>query len=608
MLKLEHLNVTFSLNCLSSNLPHNMTYRIVNGLSSYLTPRLDQFNILHLRPLEFYLVHFFLILHERRTESKLFYNELYGNLELDSLFADLLNDYLNFFFPVNDRNLNFPSFSTTFNSNSSVPLSNHHHHHYHHHHNYRQSLLKRFVLTPLGQHTYDDSIAINESDRVNDMQKVDTFIRLLTECLIYTFIDPTSTSLGSKRIQMESKLHSQSKISPLEIADPKQYLANIETVFALSMILKHIHLFSNAFISIDLKDQSLTTTMTSTSSSSSTFLTNKSESSFSIDELRLNCFTLYLRKPFFEFLSFHVENWPLGPSIKWIIELWLVYVQPWRFNNNNYIIDNNKSTVNDIRLKCFNNSTFNFVIDNYLMYVNVYQLIIKRYLIIDLTNSDNLDLLNRILTTMNLLQPEIKTIDDLFAKTQSHFYQRNHLNNRIKVWNEPINHQTKMDMNQSIIKIFNDFNSDMITFRSLYSEDNYKLITNLFEIIVNDKNLIQSFINDSKAKSNKDNFIISFMKLLFVDNYNDCSNNKSNSNTLNSTNSTEVIKKIDQVLKSIELFYEIEENKSCNTDSIQQKLTTKNVTNTTNHPVPDSELAQNGITFKLSPKGRFQVN
>ena len=35
--------------------------------------------------------------------------------------------------------------------------------------------------------------------------------------------------------------------SPVKLNDPKQYLANMETVFALSMILKHFHLFSNAY-------------------------------------------------------------------------------------------------------------------------------------------------------------------------------------------------------------------------------------------------------------------------------------------------------------------------------------------------------------------------
>ena len=94
---------------------------------------------------------------------------------------------------------------------------------------------------------------------------------------------------------------------------------------------------------------------------------------------------MYLRKPFYKFFQFHLEHWPLTPSVKWIIEAWLTYIQPWKF-----------LTVNN-QIKTFN-FTSEFIKDNLLIYTDIYQLILKRYCIIDLTNEDNLIILHRILS------------------------------------------------------------------------------------------------------------------------------------------------------------------------------------------------------------------
>lgn len=108
-----------------------------------------------------------------------------------------------------------------------------------------------------------------------------------------------------------------------------------------------------------------------------------------INSLSLSCirnlFKVYLRKPFYKFFQFHFEHWPLTPSIKWIIELWLTYIQPWKFlQSNNQIKSSNLRS--------------DFIENNFLIYTDIYQLIIKRYCIFDLTKEDNLTILHRILS------------------------------------------------------------------------------------------------------------------------------------------------------------------------------------------------------------------
>ncbi len=258
--RLDSMSFTFSLE--TSSLPPNLKYRIENGLS-YLSSKVDAFNVLNLTALEFYLIHFLLVLYETKSNSRRLYNDKYGNIELDSVYADLFNDYLNFFLPVNERDVNFPTFTDPrqakqdLSSSSLIPSHNKHH----------TSLLRHVVQKSVTE----DSISIlNEPDTISDMKKIDTFIRLFVDVLVNSFADTSEqqfVSLVNKNNQYSDnsisgilnetsttasksflpKNLSFSSHSPVKLNDPKIFLANIETVFALSMTLKHFHLFSNAF-------------------------------------------------------------------------------------------------------------------------------------------------------------------------------------------------------------------------------------------------------------------------------------------------------------------------------------------------------------------------
>ncbi len=98
-------------------------------------------------------------------------------------------------------------------------------------------------------------------------------------------------------------------------------------------------------------------------------------------------FKVYLRRPFYRFFQFHFEHWTLTPSFKWLIETWLTYIQSWKF-----------AQINN-QMKSFN-QTSEFIKENFLIYSEIYQLIVKRYCIIDLTNEDNLIVLHRIFSVI----------------------------------------------------------------------------------------------------------------------------------------------------------------------------------------------------------------
>lgn len=92
-------------------------------------------------------------------------------------------------------------------------------------------------------------------------------------------------------------------------------------------------------------------------------------------------FKAYWRNSFYNFFQFHFENLPFTANLRWFVELWFTYVQPWKFNGQS----------GGDRL------TFEFIKDNYLIYNDIYQLVLRRFCLCDFTNEENLQILSQIL-------------------------------------------------------------------------------------------------------------------------------------------------------------------------------------------------------------------
>lgn len=170
------------------------------------------------------------------------------------MFGDLLNDYLNYFLPINERDVNFPA---SIDSNKiKEPLSTSSPIHPQRRH--QPSLFKRVIQKSL-INTDDLSMIGETSDRIGDMRKIDLFLRLINEFLIYPFTDMSTGQTQNLKFSQDFKSSSFispitnfnspqiSSSSPLKYNDPIQYLTNLEIVFALSMVLKHSHFFCDAF-------------------------------------------------------------------------------------------------------------------------------------------------------------------------------------------------------------------------------------------------------------------------------------------------------------------------------------------------------------------------
>lgn len=171
------------------------------------------------------------------------------------MYAELLNDYLNFFLPITEREVNFPCFANQTQQTLKPVHSTFHRLHS------QPSLFKRVIQKSSNPDGDLASILTTQNDRVGEMKKIDTFLCLINELLILPFTD-ISTQIQTisytenttdhntdfnKQTTLIKKTFSPSS-SPSKYDDCYQHnLCNLEIVFALAMILKHSHFFSNAF-------------------------------------------------------------------------------------------------------------------------------------------------------------------------------------------------------------------------------------------------------------------------------------------------------------------------------------------------------------------------
>jgi hypothetical protein len=205
------------------------------------------------------------------------------------VYADLFSNYLNYFLPIGERDVSFPLFMnesvelnttqqvhtssepaqpiaspSSSTSPSSSPLSHKH-----------ASIFKRHLQKNITQNNSDClSATLDEPDRISDKKKIDLVLRMLVECLLYAFADTRSeleASSSSKADPCYSRNNNDSidrnsflnrswpgnSSSSLSIQNASfagadeisVYLCrNIDIIFALGMLVKHVHLFLNAGI------------------------------------------------------------------------------------------------------------------------------------------------------------------------------------------------------------------------------------------------------------------------------------------------------------------------------------------------------------------------
>lgn len=493
--------------------------------SSYLSNKSDSYNTLNLSPLEYYFVYFFMLVHDTRTESRKVFNEQTNCIEIDSVYGDLLIDYLNFFLPLNKQEIELPSFDHIEQQHQSklhFPASIEpvvHKYDYGQH----RSLFKKCYKKPcLTQFDSDLTPTKASTDRTNTMKKIDTFIRLINEILVYPFTDQTNGE--------HSKLN-----GTICYSESMQYLTNLECVFTLSIVIRHSHYFSQAF-----SEQSPTP----------------------LSQLRHLIFRIYWRRSFYKYFKYNLEHWPFDSNIKWLVELWLIYIEQFQPDQS---------------------ISSQFIFNNYLTISSIYQIIVKRFSLVDLTNYHNTQILINIMQKFSINKENIKLCD-----IKLYHMKHQYLNRLSK--QELLRHSEEF---KEVLSMFEELDESLPLLTTLNDIEHAKLIGHLFKVLSNAKHMLDENIHVSKNKNT-----LQWFKCLFVQ------QTDSKFNNMNEQNLFKSIKNIEHCLELIRMFYQDRIN--FEEYELKEEEQLVGLGSRKNGQIEDYETIDDKV-IKLTPKGRFRV-
>ncbi|CAH0555499.1 unnamed protein product [Brassicogethes aeneus] len=115
---------------------------------------------------------------------------------------------------------------------------------------------------------------------------------------------------------------------------------------------------------------------------------------------------------FYIFLRNLIHKWPLDGSFRLVLELWLTYIQPWRYPPDNLVKQNNMFSLNqDVEdLNQYNSVDTDFlpfIAENLLAYVVIFQQLLPRFTRVDLVSPKMSLMLYRITKVFD--QPNLPT-------------------------------------------------------------------------------------------------------------------------------------------------------------------------------------------------------
>ncbi|GBP90869.1 Sphingomyelin phosphodiesterase 4 [Eumeta japonica] len=130
----------------------------------------------------------------------------------------------------------------------------------------------------------------------------------------------------------------------------------------------------------------------------------------------------------YRYVKYLVETWPLDASFRLVLELWLSLIQPWRYTGNvNYMgqESNSRNNNQEENNKAVDASYTQFIAENFPSYTCILQMIIPRFMRLDLIAPKNAVLLFRlgkVFSQQNLV-PILIEIEQSITENPSGSYQ-----------------------------------------------------------------------------------------------------------------------------------------------------------------------------------------
>ncbi|XP_052074338.1 sphingomyelin phosphodiesterase 4-like isoform X1 [Mytilus californianus] len=319
-------------------------------------------HLILLSAFEYYMFHF--------AHCLLNWQNLAWNNLTDNLFPCLLDDYLNYFLPLNKSTLppvphqqspirspviHSKMYSPGGKTNTSPRTF---------------GLLKASFIASQKQHSQNSSV-LGQSEA--EVWRSETLLQIFIEFWL------NQNAIDSDR-SMISPTHMYMSHQYIFSHLTEHFMPSLEHVRLVRMMIKHVHHFVNTASQDIIPSPYQTHPMSP------------------LDEFKRSIIPNMLQKSMYAFLRHSFDRWPLDNSFRMVLETWLTYIQPWRYTSK--LPSTRRDSEGDTKL--VEEKWFTFIEDNLLFYSVLLQEFFNRVKRMDLMNLANSHMLYRVAKVFRL--------------------------------------------------------------------------------------------------------------------------------------------------------------------------------------------------------------
>ncbi|XP_053326443.1 sphingomyelin phosphodiesterase 4 isoform X2 [Spea bombifrons] len=495
----------------------------------------------------------------------------------DSAYFILVDKYLKWFLPI-EGNVPPPNFSNPGGAvpspaprSPSIPFTSY---------GTNPSLLKRQICH---QHL------VNADPATQEIWRSETLLQVFVEMWLHHYSMEMYHKLQSPHAKLEA-LHSRLSLSSYQHIYPvlpanfhsyqESFQPTEEHVLVVRLFVKHLHTFTNSL----RPEQASPSTHSHTASP--------------LEELKRVVMPRFVQQKLYIFLQHCFGHWPLDASFRAVLEMWLSYVQPWRYIPERYI-----PVSNEPQNRCVSDKWAPFVQENLLVYTKLFLRFINRALRTDLVSPKNALMLFRVAKVFS--QPKLPEMiqkgEQLFLEPEHVGPQRQHRllmspslgGSFLSSWQPPITDASFKVKNHVYSLEGQDYQ-----YVQMFGSDSRNLVLRLAQMIVQAKQTAKS-ISDQSPDAGGNQSFLSWFGLNTSE-----LNNSYIANDVDEIGHDSVRKTDEHLEKALEYLCQIFRLNSTQLSQMSVSFGTSRDENGRKQ-LPDCVMSEDGVV--LTPLGRYQI-
>ncbi|KAM9622918.1 sphingomyelin phosphodiesterase 4 isoform 2-T2 [Trichechus inunguis] len=467
----------------------------------------------------------------------------------DCAYFLLVDRYLSWFLPTEGSVLP-PLFSSPGGSSPSpaprtpaMPFASYGLHH--------TSLLKRHI---------SHQTSVNADPASHEIWRSETLLQVFVEMWLHHY--------SLEMYQKMQSPHAKESFTPTE-----------EHVLVVRLLLKHLHAFSNS-----LKPEQVSPSAHSHATSP-------------LEEFKRAAIPRFVQQKLYLFLQHCFGHWPLDASFRAVLEMWLSYLQPWRY------APEKQAQSSDSQPRCISERWAPFVQENLLMYTKLFVGFLNRALRTDLVSPKNALMVFRVAKVFaqpNLMEM-IQKGEQLFLEPELVLPHRQHrifmtptfTGSFLSSW-PPAVTDTAFKVKSHVYSL----EGQDCKYTPMFGPEVRSLVLRLAQLITQAKQTAKS-ISDQSAESTAGRSFLSWLGFWPVD-----TNSSYPTNDLDEVGQDSVRKTDEYLEKALEYLCQIFRLSEAQLAQLTLALGTTQDENGKKQ-VPDCIVGENGLV--LTPLGRYQI-